>query len=71
MLFEQQNAERNETRRHQLFDQIQAIMQEQMPVVPIVARHVPSGASARIQNWSPSGILPYSLWNVDEIYVTK
>lgn len=70
-LFDQQDVERDAARRHDTFNRIQTIMQEQMPVIPIVARHVPSGASARIGNWSPSGILPYSLWNADELYVTK
>jgi hypothetical protein len=42
-----------------------------MPVVPIVTRHIASAANVRIGNYRPSPLLPYSLWNADELFVRK
>src|SRR5581483_4969199 len=56
-------------KRQALFREIQRIMAEQLPVIPIVARHIVSVAGTRIGNYRPDGIFPYSLWNVDELFV--
>lgn len=66
------NAQAHETdqqRRLALFREIQSIMAEQLPAIPIVARHVISAANTRIGNYRPSNILPFSLWNADELFV--
>jgi peptide/nickel transport system substrate-binding protein len=67
-LFAQQSMERDAAKRKAAFDEIQAIYREEMPVVPLVARHVVTGASSSIGNYNPSAILPYSLWNVDDLF---
>ena len=56
-------------RRHETFHQIQQILAEQLPVVPIVARHLASAANRRVGNYRPSVLLPYSLWNAEELFV--
>jgi peptide/nickel transport system substrate-binding protein len=56
-------------RRLQIFREIQTIMAEQMPVIPIVARHIISAANTRIGNYRPGNIIPFSLWNADELFV--
>ena len=68
-LFAEQAVERDQAKRLALFSEIQAIMREEMPVIPLAARHVVTAAHSRIGNYSPSSILPYSLWNVDELFV--
>lgn len=68
-LFEEQSAMRDIKTRYDLFDQIQTIMRDEMPVIPVVARHVPAAANSKIRNWTPSSILPYSMWNVEELYL--
>lgn len=68
-LFVEQTIERDATKRRTLFDEIQSTMRDELPVIPIVARHVPSAANSKIGNWSPSSILPYSIWNVEELYI--
>ncbi|MBA2339177.1 MAG: hypothetical protein H0V88_02190, partial [Pyrinomonadaceae bacterium] len=65
----QQSGERDSTRRKELFRAAQNILAEQMPVIPIVARHVAAAANKRIGNYRPSTILPYSMWNVEELFV--
>lgn len=68
-LFEQQASETDPAIRKQLFNEIQSIIVEEMPVIPIVSRHIVSAVNGRIGNLSPSGILPYSLWNADRLFV--
>jgi ABC-type transport system substrate-binding protein len=48
---------------------MQVIVAEQMPIIPIVARHTLNAANMRIGNYRPSPLLPYSLWNVEELFV--
>ena len=55
--------ERDTERRRAIFRDIQMIMAEQMPVIPIVARHIASAAHNRIGNYRSSSIMPYSVWN--------
>lgn len=68
-LFLEQAVERDQNKRLALFVEIQTIIRDEMPVIPIVARHLTSAARSNVGNYSPSGILPYSLWNVEELYV--
>ena len=70
-LFTEQSVTLDTQRRHAIFNEIQSIMREEMPAVPITARHVLGAASSRIGNYSPSGIFPYSLWNIDELFIKK
>jgi peptide/nickel transport system substrate-binding protein len=66
-----QGRETDQPRRLQLFREIQSIMAEQMPVIPIVARHVISAANTRIGNYRPGNIIPFSLWNAEELFVKQ
>jgi peptide/nickel transport system substrate-binding protein len=66
-----QAREKDTTRRAAVFHEIQKILAEQMPVVPIVTRHILSAANLRVGNYRPSPIYPYSLWNADELFVRK
>lgn len=70
-LIELQAAESDPQKRQALFREIQVIMAEQLPVIPLVARHIVSAASARLGNWQPSSIFPYSLWNADELFISE
>ena len=68
-LFAQQASETDPAARKQKFNEIQMIIVEEMPIIPIVSRHIVSAVNTRIGNISPSGILPYSLWNADRLFV--
>jgi peptide/nickel transport system substrate-binding protein len=63
--------ERDTERRRAIFRDIQMIMAEQLPVIPIVARHIASAAHNRVGNYRPSSIMPYSVWNAEELFVRK
>jgi peptide/nickel transport system substrate-binding protein len=70
-LNEAQARERDQPRRLSIFRDIQSLLIEQMPVIPIVARHIIIAASTRLGNYRPSPIFPYSLWNADELFIRK
>jgi peptide/nickel transport system substrate-binding protein len=64
-----QERETSEDRRRSIVHDMQVIIAEQMPIVPIVARHTLTASNTRIGNYRPSPLLPYSLWNVEELFV--
>jgi peptide/nickel transport system substrate-binding protein len=66
-----QAQEKDAERRKSLFRDAQIILAEQLPVIPIVARHIISAANSRVRNYRPSTIVPYSLWNAEELFVNK
>jgi peptide/nickel transport system substrate-binding protein len=66
-----QARERDTQQRRALFRDIQLILAEQLPVIPIVARHVIVAANTRLGNYRPSTIFPYSLWNADELFIRQ
>jgi peptide/nickel transport system substrate-binding protein len=70
-LFNQVSTERDEGKRKAAFADIQTIFRDQMPVVPIAARHIVTGANSKIGNYNPSPIIPYSLWNVDDLFLKQ
>ena len=70
-LLKAQAHERDTERRKALFRDVQIILAEQLPVIPIVARHIISAANTRVRNYRPSTLVPYSLWNAEELFVNK
>ncbi len=70
-LFNQVSTERDEQKRKAAFYEIQTVYRDQMPVVPLVARHIITGANSKIGNYNPSPIIPYSLWNVEDLFLKQ
>jgi len=70
-LLAKQARETDPGRRRATFNEVQQILAEQSPVIPIVARHPSLAANQRIGNYSPSAILPYSLWNAEELFIRQ
>jgi peptide/nickel transport system substrate-binding protein len=68
-LLAKQAGETNPDSRRAAFHEIQRILAEQLPVIPIVARHIPAAANQRIGNYHPSVIFPFSLWNAEELFI--
>jgi peptide/nickel transport system substrate-binding protein len=58
-------------RRLALFREVQTILAEQVPIVPLVSRHIASAANERVGNHRPSIVFPFSVWNAEELYVKK
>lgn len=68
-LFAEQAGETDAAKRTATFNEIQTVIAEEMPIIPISARHIVTAANTRIGNYAPSSIFPYSLWNADELFV--
>ena len=68
-LFAEQAGEGDPQKRAQLFNEIQRIMADETPVVPIVSRHIVAAVNQRVGNYAPSSIFPYSIWNAEELFI--
>ncbi|MDT4965975.1 MAG: peptide/nickel transport system substrate-binding protein [Acidobacteriota bacterium] len=66
-----QARESDPERRKAIFSDIQKLIAEQLPIIPIVARHIVTAANTRVGNYRPGPILPYSLWNAEELFVKQ
>jgi peptide/nickel transport system substrate-binding protein len=70
-LFSEQAGESDPGKRKLKFHEIQRIMADASPVIPIVTRHVVSAANSRVGNFSPSPMFPYSMWNAEELFIRQ
>jgi peptide/nickel transport system substrate-binding protein len=68
-LMNQQLITMNHARRKHLYDQVQEIVAQDLPVICLASPHILIGAKDRIGNFHPAILAPYALWNVDELYV--
>jgi peptide/nickel transport system substrate-binding protein len=59
----------NYAQRKHLYDQVQEIVAEDLPVICLASPHILVGAKNRVGNFHPAILAPYALWNVDELYV--
>ena len=70
-LFAAQASESDPLKRKSKFYEIQRIVADASPVIPIVTRHVVSAANSRVGNFAPSPMFPYSMWNADELFIKQ
>ncbi len=70
-LFAEQARETDTGKRKLKFYEIQRIVADASPVIPIVARHVVSAANSHVGNFSPSPMFPYSMWNAEELFIRQ
>jgi peptide/nickel transport system substrate-binding protein len=67
-LMEQQLTTLDYSKRKQLYDRVQEIVAEELPVICLVSPNILVGARNRIGNFHPAILDPYALWNVEELY---
>jgi peptide/nickel transport system substrate-binding protein len=67
-LMRQQMVTRQYGARKQLFDRVQELTAENLPMIPLVTPHLLVGARKNLGNLRPAALDPYTLWNVDELY---
>jgi peptide/nickel transport system substrate-binding protein len=56
------------TRKH-LYDRVQEIVAEELPVICLVSPNILVGAANRVGNFRPAILVPYALWNIEQLYV--
>lgn len=68
-LMQQQLVTLNYAKRKRLYDRVQEIVAQDLPVICLVSPDILVGAGDRVGNFEPAILSPYTLWNVDELYV--
>ncbi|MGA6959899.1 MAG: ABC transporter substrate-binding protein, partial [Candidatus Acidiferrales bacterium] len=68
-LMQQQLTTLDYAKRKQLYDRVQEIVSEQLPVICLVSPNILVGASNRVANFRPAVLVPYALWNIEELYI--
>ena len=68
-LMQQQMVTLDYTRRKQLYDRAQQLIAENLPFIFLGTPNILAGANARVGNFHPAVLDPYTLWNADELYV--
>jgi len=67
-LMRRQMTETDPARRKALFDGVQRIVAEQLPVICITAPNILVGARTTLGNFRPAILDHYTLWNIEEVY---
>ncbi len=70
-LMTRQIASSNEAERKRLFDQVQKIFAEHLPVIYFVAPRIYVAATSRVTNLTPAVSRPQLLWSPDAVAVTR
>ena len=68
-LMEQQEITLDFAKRKRLYDRVQEIVAEDLPVICLVSPNVLVGSKDRVGNFRPAILDPYALWNVEQLYV--
>jgi peptide/nickel transport system substrate-binding protein len=67
-LMRKQLVTRKYEERKRLFDRVQELAMQHMPLIPLVSPHILAGAKKNLGNFRPALLEPYTLWNVEELY---
>ncbi|HXM96157.1 MAG TPA: ABC transporter substrate-binding protein [Candidatus Dormibacteraeota bacterium] len=70
-LMEQQLTTLKYTARKKLYDRVQEIVAEDLPIIPLASPNILVGAKSSVGNFQPAILDPYTLWNADELYVNS
>ena len=68
-LMNEQMATLDYHKRKKLYDRVQQIISEQMPVIFLATPNILAGAKAEVGNFQPALLDHYTLWNADQIYL--
>jgi peptide/nickel transport system substrate-binding protein len=70
-LMEQQQVTLDYSKRKRMYDRVQEIVAEDLPVICLVGPDILVGASDRVGNLQPAIMDPYTLWNIDQLYIKQ
>jgi peptide/nickel transport system substrate-binding protein len=68
-LMEQQLVTLDYAKRKSLYDRVQEIVAKELPVICLVSPNILVGAANRVGNFRPAILVPYALWNIEQLYV--
>jgi len=67
----QQMVALNYVRRKQLYDRVQQLIADNLPLVFLATPNILVGARNEVGNFRPGVLEPYALWNIDELYLNR
>jgi ABC-type transport system substrate-binding protein len=56
-------------KRKQLYDRVQEIVSENLPMICLVSPDILVAAANRVGNFHPGILVPYALWNIEQLYI--
>lgn len=65
-LMRRQMVARRYSDRKQLFDHVQELLMQNLPLIPLVSANVLIGVKTRLRNFRPALLDHYALWNIEE-----
>ncbi|HXZ79722.1 MAG TPA: ABC transporter substrate-binding protein [Terriglobales bacterium] len=68
-LMQQQLVTLDYNRRKQLYDRVQQLIAENLPFIFLATPNILAAADSRVGNFHPAVLDPYTLWNVEQLYV--
>ncbi len=68
-LMQEQEVTLDYSKRKHLYDRVQEIVSQNLPVICLASPNILVAARDRVGNFRPAILDPYVLWNVDELYV--
>jgi peptide/nickel transport system substrate-binding protein len=68
-LMQKQMSSLNTAERHRLYNRVQQIETEQIPVVFLIAPNLLVASKDRVRNFKPAVLDSHTLWNSDELYL--
>ncbi len=68
-LMQQQMVTLDYAKRKNLYDRVQQLISENLPFIFLATPNILAGADARVGNFHPAVLDPYTLWNADELYI--
>jgi peptide/nickel transport system substrate-binding protein len=66
-LMRRQMVTRKYAERKPLFDRVQELLMENLPLIPLVSPNILVGAQKGLQNFRPAVLEHYTLWNIEEL----
>jgi peptide/nickel transport system substrate-binding protein len=56
-------------KRKQIYNRVQEIIAEEVPVICLASPNILVGAKDRVGNFRPATLDPYALWNIEQLYM--
>jgi ABC-type transport system substrate-binding protein len=57
--------------RKQAYDEVQKIVSEELPIITLVSRDVVIASKKQLGNLQPAVVIPYALWNSEQLYLKR
>jgi ABC-type transport system substrate-binding protein len=55
--------------RKRIYDEVQKIVAENLPMIFLASGNILVGAKEAIGNFQPAILDPYTIWNIEELYI--